>query len=241
MIDKDVQTVLYGAIRVWKGSIPTLRRHRAGTLITVGSIFGMAPFPETQLYSALKATVTNLTDSYASVLGPLGIRCIVMEPGLFRTSIANNSVLCDLPLTPEYAPRVNAWRALVNAWAKNPKLMQGDPGKLGQRVVEVVDDSGLGKGLLSSRSPKDAELLHNTDFPYETKGALRVILGPDALAKWKEKYDALGENWEAMQELAASTNHDDFNEGQSASRSGGAAGEKEDWEHRKSADVGESV
>jgi len=200
----------------------------------MGSIFGMAPFPETQLYSALKATVTNLTDSYASILRPLGIRCIIMEPGLFRTSIANNSVMCDLPLTPEYAPRVNAWRSLVAACAKNPKLMQGDPTKLGQRVVEVVDDNELGKGLLDSRSCKESEVLPvgevETEFPYDTKGALRVILGPDSLAKWKEKYDSLGKNWKAMQELAASTNHDDFNEDQSASRSGGAAGEKEAWQ-----------
>ena len=226
--------MLHGAIRVWKGSVPTLRRHRAGTLITMGSIFGMAPFPETQLYSALKATVTNLTDSYASVLRPLGIRCIVMEPGLFRTAIANNSVMCDLPLTPEYAPRVNAWRSLVAACAKNPKLMQGDPAKLGQRVVEVVDSFGLGRGLLTSRSCPASDVLQDgeieTEFPYDTKGALRVILGPDSLAKWKEKLDDLGENWEAMQELAASTDHGDFNEDQSASRSGGAPGEKEAWQ-----------
>lgn len=226
--------MLYGAIRVWKGSVPTLRRHRTGTLITMGSIFGMAPFPETQLYSSLKATVTNMTDSYASVLRPLGIRCIVMEPGLFRTPIANNSVMCDLTLTPEYAPRVNAWRSLVAACAKNPRLMQGDPAKLGQRVVEVVGNFGLGKDLLAARSCDPGEVLQNgeveKEFPYDTKGALRVILGPDSLAKWKEKFDSLGENWEAMQELAVSTNHDDFNEDQSASRSGGAAGEKDAWQ-----------
>ena len=55
-MNQGLQVVLYGAIRVWKGSIPTLRRHKAGTLITMGSIFDMCPFVSRCLpYSASTA------------------------------------------------------------------------------------------------------------------------------------------------------------------------------------------
>jgi hypothetical protein len=71
--------------------------------------------------------------------------------------------------------------------AKNPKLMQGNPAKLGKRAAEVVDDTGMGKGFLKSREWEGNVREQKTDFPYDTTGALRVILGPGAMARWKLK------------------------------------------------------
>lgn len=231
-INATLQIYLYGAIRVWKASIPTLRANKRGTLITMGSVFGIAPFPETHLYSALKATLTSLSDSYASVLRPLGIRVIVMEPGLFRTSIAGNAATCDLPITPAYKARVDAWNHLVAACGDDPSLMPGDPVKLGQRVVDVVDDTGLGKGALASRTmDADVEggLSAETGTEYDTLGALRLVLGMDAYTKGLEKLGHLRENYVAMREIAGSTDFDDVVAGRNASRAGGAPGEGEGW------------
>jgi NAD(P)-dependent dehydrogenase (short-subunit alcohol dehydrogenase family) len=228
-IEEDLQVYIYGFTRVCKAALPILRKNRSGTLITMGSVFGIAPFPETHLYSALKAALTSLTDSYAAILRPLGIRVLVMEPGLFRTSLAGNAQECDIATATEHAKRIEAWKGLVAACGKDPTLMPGDIYKLGQRVVEVVDGTGYGTGLLDSRTRPQMGKEEEVENSYDTVGALRIVLGMDAWTKGVEKIEQLRLNYEIMKELAGTTDCDDVVKGRNASRAGGAPGEGEGW------------
>ncbi|KAL7898916.1 hypothetical protein HDV64DRAFT_291653 [Trichoderma sp. TUCIM 5745] len=118
-IQQYLQTNVMGFIRVWKALLPTLRRNRTGTLVSISSIFGFVPKPEQMLYSAVKATTESLTESYATLLEPFGIRAMIVEPGGFRTPFAGNNSKSDGGVSADYGSKIQAW--IGSIWAKHDK------------------------------------------------------------------------------------------------------------------------
>ena len=194
-IEHHLQTVMYGAVRVLKAAVPLLRKNRCGTIITMSSILGFAPMAESQIYSATKFAVEAITESYASLLAPLGIRCIILEPGTFRTGLAGASVGPKVEdVAEEYRKRYGQWAGFVEA-AKNAPVVKGDPDKYAERVLEIIESRGLGEGVLER----------------VTKGGkvLRVLGGPDCWDLWGARLQELNETYGAMEAIALSTDFDE--------------------------------
>ena len=194
-IEQHMQTVMYGTIRVLKAAIPFLRMSRCGMIITMSSILGFAPMAECQIYSATKFAVEAITESYASLLAPLGIKCIILEPGTFRTGLAGASLGPKVEDVPEeYKERYGRWAGFIEAAAKAP-IVKGDPDKYAERILEIIESRGLGESVLEKGT--------------ESGKVLRVLGGPDAWAMWGGRLKELNENYATMEASALST---DFNE-----------------------------
>lgn len=194
-LEHHLQTVMYGTIRVLKAAIPFLRKNKCGMIITMSSILGFAPMAECQIYSATKFAVEAITESYASLLAPLGIKCVILEPGTFRTGLAVASVGPKVEDVPEeYRERYGRWAGFIEA-AANAPVVKGDPDKYAARILEIIESRGLGEGVLEKGT--------------EGGKVLRVLGGPDAWAMAGVRLKELNENYATMEGIALSTDFDE--------------------------------
>ncbi|KEY73957.1 hypothetical protein S7711_09453 [Stachybotrys chartarum IBT 7711] len=185
-----LQTNLLGTIRVWKAMLPALRRQRQGTLITISSIWGFVPKCEHMMYSAVKATTESLSESYANLLAPFGVRTLIVEPGGFRTSFPGNSSKTDGGVTEDYREKISAWMNIVDEAGKDPSMVSGDPKLFGQRILEAVEGSAAFREVWAQ---------HNIEKP------LRIQLGSDCYAIFGERLREILLDYGRMAAIAKST------------------------------------
>ncbi|KAL7918426.1 hypothetical protein ACQKWADRAFT_316567 [Trichoderma austrokoningii] len=192
-IQQYLQANVFGFIRIWKALLPTLRRNRTGTLVSISSIYGFVPKSEHMLYSAVKATTESLTESYAALLEPFGIKTMIVEPGGFRTPFAGNNLKSDGGISADYESKIQAWLGLLDAAISDNTMLTGDPIKFGDRVVDAVEGQGLFKGIWAA---------------HDRSKVLRVLLGTDCYGLFKEKLEELQQGYATMAEVAKSANVD---------------------------------
>lgn len=189
-IAKYLQTNIFGFLRTWRALIPAMRRHRAGTLISISSIWGFVSKPEHMMYSAVKATAESLTESYAQLLGPFGIKTMIIEPGGFRTRFPGNHLKADGAMTEDYREKLEEWNDLIDAASKDPTMVNGDPRLFGLRVVDAVQGRGLFEGAWAENGADKA---------------LRVQLGSDCYGLYGERLEQLNQGYARMSRIARST------------------------------------
>ncbi|KAL7931890.1 hypothetical protein V8C35DRAFT_308812 [Trichoderma chlorosporum] len=189
-IQQYLQANLLGVIRVWRALLPTLRGNRTGTLISISSIFGFSPRPEQMIYSAAKATIESLTESYATLLEPFGVRTMIIEPGGFRTPFAGNNSKADGGISEDYKPVIQAWIDFVHKASNDPTLGNGDPVKFGDRVLDAVEERGVFESIW---------------LEHDSKKALRIQLGSDCYGLYGQALNDLQNGYAKMGEVAKST------------------------------------
>ena len=106
---------LYGAARVNRAVLPSMRRQGSGLLIYVSSAGGRLVFPTTGIYCASKFALEALADAYRFELSPFGIDSVIVEPGIHRTPIhekwpgpADQARVADYGPTGERLQRIKA-------------------------------------------------------------------------------------------------------------------------------------
>jgi NAD(P)-dependent dehydrogenase (short-subunit alcohol dehydrogenase family) len=186
-----MDTKFYGALRVLKGALPSMRANKSGTIVAMSSVVGVAPAPGATAYNAANSALEALGETMAMDLAPFNIRSIIVEPGMFRTNIMAKTVRPQSGKAKDYAdPVVDAILQFVDDSTANPEgFIPGDPSKLAKRVVEFVDGTGMAVGL-------------------EKGKYLRLPLGKDMMGQTIAKMASLKENMEALGPIAESTDFD---------------------------------
>ncbi|KAK4985272.1 hypothetical protein LTR50_006077 [Elasticomyces elasticus] len=195
-ISSQFDVVYYGAIRVLKACIPRMRTQKSGTVISMSSVFGFSPYPGCLAYNSAKFALEGLTETLALDLAGFGMNFVILEPGLFKTNILVSGKLPEAGLSQAYADGpVGETFGLIGEIVNNPdETMFGDANKLGQRVVELVERTGMAKNV-----PREPSVL-------------RLPLGPDGIARCKKKARELAENFETVEAICMSTNFERFGE-----------------------------
>ncbi|KAK5080170.1 hypothetical protein LTR70_008921 [Exophiala xenobiotica] len=138
-----------GPIRVLKGALPSMRARNSGTIVSISSIFGFYPCPAGALYCCPKAAHDMLQNVLSAELSSFNIRTVIITAGLYRTNVLVNSKqpvngFSETTMSTPVAQVLGE----VGKFIQNPEEhIPGDPGKFGNRIVEIVDGSGMGKGL----------------------------------------------------------------------------------------------
>jgi NAD(P)-dependent dehydrogenase (short-subunit alcohol dehydrogenase family) len=86
--DKMVEVNLKSAFRLIRLIAPGMCDRGRGSIINIASISGIRPQFEGLMYSATKAALIMMTQSYALELGPRGVRVNAIAPGLIRTVLS---------------------------------------------------------------------------------------------------------------------------------------------------------
>jgi short-subunit dehydrogenase len=90
-IDRVLAVNFGGVVHMTKAFLPHLLESRRATLVNVGSMGALAPFPGQAAYGASKAAVTLFTQALRSELAGTSVTVTVAHPGAVATAIADNS------------------------------------------------------------------------------------------------------------------------------------------------------
>ena len=84
-VRESFEIVAFGALRVDKAVLPTMRQQRSGLLIHVSSTGGRIIVPFVSPYSAGKAALEAFAEEFSFELAPFGIESIIIEAGGYLT------------------------------------------------------------------------------------------------------------------------------------------------------------
>lgn len=186
----QINTNLFGTMRCTKGALPYLGSISPGggaTIINIGSIVNLAPFPACTAYSASKLAVEGLTETLALEVGAAGIRVVLIDLGIFRTGFLHSFKKPEAGMAEAYTG--GAVDSTVSFLAGLAGKQPGDPAQAAKRIVEIVDGTGMAKGLAGMGYGK----------------CLRVPLGSDSFNAFTAKIDSLTEVRSSLQKFAGST------------------------------------
>ena len=119
---------VFGVLRVTNAILPTMRRQGMGRIINMSSILGLIPAPYNALYASTKHAIAGYSESLDHELRTSGIRVVLVEPGVTRTSFEENIIRPDQLMATYDSARVSS-EALMRQW-----ISAGDP-------PEVVADT----------------------------------------------------------------------------------------------------
>jgi NAD(P)-dependent dehydrogenase (short-subunit alcohol dehydrogenase family) len=118
-----MNTNFYGAIRVLKGALPTMRAQKSGTIVQMSSIFGFFACPGGTMYNCSKSAVESLHETLKVELAPFNIRIVILEPGVFRTGILTSAAQPSLGVSQHYLETaVGKVFSLVGAMIQDPEI-----------------------------------------------------------------------------------------------------------------------
>jgi NAD(P)-dependent dehydrogenase (short-subunit alcohol dehydrogenase family) len=149
-MQQALSTNFFGHLRVIKGALPTMRAQKSGTIVLISSVYSMFPLPAYSAYSCPKAASDMLYETLKYEVGAFGIRTLVLNAGMYQTSVILNSPTPAAGFGQPYLEETLVGRALglAGTFVEHPEdTIAGDPAKFGDCVVDLVDGTGHGKGL----------------------------------------------------------------------------------------------
>lgn len=103
MIDVNVRSVLFGS----QAAARAMARRGRGVILNMGSIAGMRGTGGFTHYNMTKGAVRLLSYALADELGPLGIRVVVVAPGIMRTLMnVEDDPVIGTPTGEGYLPMI---------------------------------------------------------------------------------------------------------------------------------------
>jgi len=96
-IDRGLRVLQLGVMYGTAIAVRRMLPHRAGSIVNVSSIQGIAAFPRYFVYQAAKAAVIMISKGVAVDYGPFGIRCNAVLPGTVETPMTYATLPTDVP------------------------------------------------------------------------------------------------------------------------------------------------
>jgi NAD(P)-dependent dehydrogenase (short-subunit alcohol dehydrogenase family) len=179
-VRSQIETLLFGPMNVARAVLPAMRKQRSGLLVTISSTAGITGGMFCSAYAAAKFGIEGWMESLAPEVAPFGIRTMLVEPGFFRTELLTpESTSYAQPAIEDYIERT---KQTVAAWSSMDGQQGGDPAKLAEALIQLVD---------SSEPP------------------LRWAAGADAVQTLEQKARTLLDQADAHRELSSSLAHTD--------------------------------
>ena len=142
-VRRQFEVNLFGTMNVTRAVAPFMRERRSGLIITISSVSGLVSSAGGSVYSASKFAVEGWMEGLAEELAPLGVRSLLVEPGMLRTEFMDTrSAGFGSIAIPDYAEAVAQYRAFIDAANGH---QPGDPAVLAHRIVSLasLDDAPL--------------------------------------------------------------------------------------------------
>ncbi|WP_029010118.1 SDR family NAD(P)-dependent oxidoreductase [Azospirillum halopraeferens] len=135
-VRRQFEVNLFGTMNVVRAVAPHMRERRSGLIVTISSVSGLVSNAGGAVYSASKFAVEGWMEGFAQEVAPLGIRSLLVEPGMLRTEFMNGKSASFGSIDiPDYAEAVAQFRAFVDGANGN---QPGDPTLLAARIVALA-------------------------------------------------------------------------------------------------------
>lgn len=89
---------VFGVTRMTNAVLPAMRSQGKGRIVNMSSVLGLIPSPYNALYASTKHAIEGYSESLDHELRTLGIRVVLVEPGVTRTAFEENLTRPDRPL-----------------------------------------------------------------------------------------------------------------------------------------------
>jgi NAD(P)-dependent dehydrogenase (short-subunit alcohol dehydrogenase family) len=117
--------------------LPAMRERRAGRIVNITSVSGIAVWAGTGIYCASKHALEAIGESLADEVAPLGIKVINVAPGGMRTDYAGRSMATAARRIADYDEGPgHAAQAILAGHAGSES---GDPAKVARAILSAVD------------------------------------------------------------------------------------------------------
>ena len=138
-VREAMETMFFGAVALTRAVLPGMRERRSGTIVQITSMGGLTTAPGFGTYCAAKHALEGLSECLAQEVAPLGIRVLIVEPGVFRTELFGNRFR-RMPEMPVYADTVGPLRKFA---ADNHGAQAGDPKRAAKAIADLVATDDL--------------------------------------------------------------------------------------------------
>jgi NAD(P)-dependent dehydrogenase (short-subunit alcohol dehydrogenase family) len=108
---------VFGVARVVNAVLPLMRAQKGGRIINMSSILGLIPSPFNAFYASTKHAIEGYSESLDHELRRFGIRVVLVEPGVTRTSFEENLTRADQPMAI-YAQERARSEELMRKWVE---------------------------------------------------------------------------------------------------------------------------
>jgi len=130
----EMNTNFLGTYRCCKAVLPYMRKHKGGTIVTIGSIAGLMGLPFQGFYSASKFALEGLMESLRYEVRPWGIHVVMINPGDFSTGFTANRHLVEHSARSDFN---KAFRSTLSV-IENDEKSGLSPEILARKVAFVV-------------------------------------------------------------------------------------------------------
>ena len=156
-VRRSLETNLTASIQLARRAVPHLRSQGGGVLVQLSSMGGHITFPGFAIYHATKWGVEGYFEALSKEIAPFGIRTMLVEPGMVRTSFYDAA---------ERVPVSDPYRG--GPTDRQPMPLEDMPGS----------QSGVAHALIEAAESEDPplRLLLNSDAYENVTGALRERL-----------------------------------------------------------------
>ena len=151
LIRRQFETNFFGTLNVTREILPVMRKQRSGFIVTTSSTSGIKAVEGDSIYAATKFALEGWMEGLNFEVAPFGIRCMILEPGAFRTEFfreGSSFTFTDIEIGDYRERREKLYRHFVEWDGKQ----DGDPAKLAKRLLETVEHENPPFRLLLSRS-----------------------------------------------------------------------------------------
>ncbi len=133
---RQFETNFFGTVSLTRAVLPTMRQQRSGRIIMLSSIAGRSAAPGLSSYSSSKFALEGYTEALRMEMSPLGIHCILIEPGSFETAIwyrkENVAAAAADPASPNLQ-RTATFRNYIKQ-----ELQRRDPADVARLIAKVA-------------------------------------------------------------------------------------------------------
>lgn len=135
-VRRQFEVNVFGTMNVARAVVPHMRERRSGLVVTISSVSGLVSNGGGAVYSASKFAIEGWMEGFAQELAPLGVRSLLVEPGMLRTDFMDQkSAHFGTIDIPDYAEAIAQYRAFVHQANGN---QPGDPKVLSARIVALA-------------------------------------------------------------------------------------------------------
>ncbi|RFU28749.1 hypothetical protein B7463_g7592, partial [Scytalidium lignicola] len=177
-------TNVFGTMKVTKAILPYFRQKRSGTIVFIGSLAGWYGDAFTGAYSGTKFTLEGLVEGLSRGTAHLGIRNLLIEPGMFRTKLLSSGNLKTAQTSIPYYEEL--FKSGDESLKRSDQAQRGDIKKGVKIILDLVRQEGCAA---------------NREIP------LRFPLGPDTYNVMKTKCEETLKLLEEWEPVIKSTDH----------------------------------